>query len=150
MKNKNLKNKSGKGFTLIELLVVVAILGVLATITMVSLSDARARSRDARRVQDMKTLQDALALYQTRVTLYPDASTAITINGTTDVLSLALKSEGSMSSVPVDPLNRAQGGVNYFYTYQSLSSRTSYAITYCLETSSIKGMTAGCGKQISP
>ncbi|MDD2731395.1 MAG: type II secretion system protein [Candidatus Portnoybacteria bacterium] len=145
-----MKNKFKKGFTLIELLVVIAIIGILATITMVSLSDARARSRDARRVQDMNNLQAALAMYQTRQTLYPDAATAVTINGTTDVLSLALIGEGTMTAVPVDPINKVQDGVNYVYAYQSLSNRASYVITYCLETDSIKGQAAGCGKQRMP
>ena len=51
------------GFTLIELLVVIAIIGVLTSIVMVSLSGAKQKSRDARRVADIKTLQLALGLY---------------------------------------------------------------------------------------
>jgi len=51
------------GFTLIELLVVIAIIGVLSSVVLGSLNTARAKSRDARRMRDMKEIQTALNLY---------------------------------------------------------------------------------------
>jgi prepilin-type N-terminal cleavage/methylation domain-containing protein len=51
------------GFTLIELLVVIAIIGVLASIVLASLNTARRKSRDARRISDLKQIQLALELY---------------------------------------------------------------------------------------
>lgn len=39
--------KHTKGFTLIELLVVVAVIGILSTVIVASLSDARTRANDA-------------------------------------------------------------------------------------------------------
>ena len=71
------ENRHKGGFTLIELLVVIAIIGVLASIVLASLNNARRKSRDARRVTDIKQLQLALELYFDSVGEYPDALTAL-------------------------------------------------------------------------
>lgn len=52
--------RNQKGFTLIELLVVVAIIGILATLGTVSLSGARAKARDAKRLSDVKQLSTGM------------------------------------------------------------------------------------------
>ena len=64
--------KSQKGFTLIELLVVIAIIGILSSVVLASLNTARLKSRDTRRIADVKQLQLALALYFDSVGEYPD------------------------------------------------------------------------------
>lgn len=66
----NFKNKK-KGFTLIELLVVIAIIGLLATLAVVALGNARQKSRDAKRVSDIKQVQTALELRYVETEDYP-------------------------------------------------------------------------------
>jgi prepilin-type N-terminal cleavage/methylation domain-containing protein len=55
--------RTKKGFTLIELLVVIAIIGILSSVVLASLNDARLKSRDAKRIADLKQVQLALELY---------------------------------------------------------------------------------------
>ena len=97
--------KNKKGFTLIELLVVVAILGLLATIVAVSLTSARARARDARRVSDVRQIELALELYYAANQEYPTSTTAFT----------QMIEDGylNMSDAPKDP----QTGQAYCYAW---------------------------------
>jgi len=60
-----------RGFTLLELLVVIAIIGVLASVILASLNDARAKARDSRRIADLHEIQTALALYHVQYGRYP-------------------------------------------------------------------------------
>lgn len=63
--------KEAKGFTLLELLVVVAIIGLLATIAVVSLQQARAKARDAKRLANADQIVKALELYYDENEEYP-------------------------------------------------------------------------------
>lgn len=60
----NLK-KNNFGFTLIELLVVISIIGVLSSMVVVSLNDARAKARDAKRLNDVRQMANVLAIAAT-------------------------------------------------------------------------------------
>jgi prepilin-type N-terminal cleavage/methylation domain-containing protein len=56
-------NRKISGFTLIELLVTIAIIGIIASITMVSLDNSKQRARDARRISEIGSIRDAVELY---------------------------------------------------------------------------------------
>jgi prepilin-type N-terminal cleavage/methylation domain-containing protein len=53
------KNKEKKAFTLIELLVVIAIIGILASAIIISLNNARQKSKDAAIMESATTLMKA-------------------------------------------------------------------------------------------
>lgn len=52
------------GFTLIELLLAIAIIGILSSMVVVSLSGNKAKARDAIRAGDLKSLSQAAERYQ--------------------------------------------------------------------------------------
>jgi prepilin-type N-terminal cleavage/methylation domain-containing protein len=65
-----LKRKQ-KAFTLIELLVVIAIIALLASIVLVALNGARQKSRDAKRIGDIREIANAVELYNSDNNTYP-------------------------------------------------------------------------------
>lgn len=113
------KKYSDKGFTLIELLVVIAIIGVLASVVLASLNNARRKSRDARRVTDVKQIQLALELYF-------DGQGA----GNYPTTLADLATYNYIPQVPTDPVP-ANGA--YQYSYPSGNSRTTYHLGATLE-----------------
>ncbi len=65
------KNSSNKGFTLIELLVVVAIISLLSSIALASLTSARSKGRNAARMTAIQTLRNAFNLGLTTNGTFP-------------------------------------------------------------------------------
>lgn len=117
-----------KGFTLIELLVVIAIIGLLSTLAVVALGNARVKARDSKRLSDLKQMQTALELYYTDQSNYPQTSGAL---GSTDFACLNNAGWGVagcanpyMGLVPLDPKSG-----NYTYTAAS----SSYTLDATLE-----------------
>lgn len=68
---KTLKSKNSAGFALSELLVMIAILALLASIILVSLSSGRVKSRDARRKADLRQVFVAMKQYYDANSTYP-------------------------------------------------------------------------------
>ena len=128
-----------RGFTLIELLVVVAIISLLASIVFASLSTARAKGRDARRMEDLHQIAIALELYFDDNGYYPsDLYTLLSPTGkyisSANIIRDPSASNNSSNlnllavAIPQDPLG-ADGGIcrpNYCYTYPDTSPILSY------------------------
>ncbi len=125
-----------KGFTLVELLVVIAIIGILSTLSVVALNSARAKSRDARRLSDIKQIRTALDMYYDSSSTYPVSCPALgtgncaclTSVGWTNTSTTNCTGTIFMQKVPSDPLSSG----TYVYT----SSGQSYEIVYKLEANS--------------
>jgi prepilin-type N-terminal cleavage/methylation domain-containing protein len=71
-----------RGFTLIELMVVISIIGMLAALTLVVISNARIKSRDTKRVADIRQVISGLELYFNDCGSYPIYATAIKFDST--------------------------------------------------------------------
>ena len=134
-----------KGFTLIELLVVIAIISLLSTLSVVALNSARVKSRDARRLSDIKQLRTALEMYFDQNMAYPAApfgTTSLGVNA-----SACLNASGwtttsgcsgtvYMQKVPADPQPTTK-----LYTYDVGSNGSTYTINYTLENGGAKTAT---------
>ena len=130
-----------KGFTLIELLVVIAIIGLLSTLAVVSLNNARTKARDARRQSDLKQISTAMELYMSQNSSYPTFGTCGTgvIASNNTAASSNLCSTGGvrdtdnvyLQMLPADPKN----DTTYFYNYHtdaSMTGNSAGAISYCI------------------
>lgn len=118
--------KQTKGFTLIELLVVIAIIGLLSSVVLASLSTAREKARDARRLSDIDQIQVALENYYDAHNFYPpntenDAggwdTTACDTNANGKYFIEQLETEGYMTKVPQDPIFTYNGSCSRGYKY---------------------------------
>lgn len=135
-----LKNK--QGFTLVELLVVIAIIALLSTIAIVAFGTARQKSRDARRVSDIKQIQTGLELHFDDAGEYPagtdtvlGSAAAACLNGTGFTTTAC--ATPYVGQVPANP---TPGGADY--TYNQTGSGTGYTIEFTLEGTT-GGMAAG-------
>lgn len=113
--------KKQKGFTLIELLVVIAIIGLLSTLAVVALNNARQKARDAKRVADWKQIQTALELYATENGGSYPTGTALALGAGTDcttacdvitqesgIVAAAGSDTVLMGLIPADPNGTAE------------------------------------------
>ncbi len=136
------KFHSNSGLTLLELLVVITIIGLLASVFVISVGTWRAKSRDTQRVTDIRAIQQALAFYYFQGEysgLYPDYDGHLDVSP--NPVSSVILANNFMSEVPVDPIFTDTR--QYYYCSKEsgcsqgggtgLDDETSYILMYYLE-----------------
>lgn len=123
-------NINKKGFTLIEILIVVAIIGLLSSVVLIGLGSFRARGRDARRIADLREVQNSLELYYAKYNAYPESG-----NSWSDLQNtiMAPSTGIGVPSIPDDPLSVSSQA--YHYSYGASSDRQRYVLGATLEES---------------
>lgn len=146
-----------KGFTLIELLVVIFIIGLLASIVVVGVNEARKKARDAKRMADLKAVQTALELYNDEFGNYPMEGDGINCEcvgclpgalGTSRIQWWKSTEENPwvpdisefLPVVPVDPINQKGPGDydDFIYAYASVGGTDYKLIEYNMESAAGK------------
>lgn len=90
-----------EGFTLFELLVSISIIGILTALAVVSFSGAQKRARDARRIEDMTTVQKAAEQYYSQNSYVYPSDTSMANWG------------GILEAFPLDPKGSGWTGYSY-------------------------------------
>lgn len=121
-----------KGFTLIELLVVIAIIGILSSVVLASLNDARQKSRDAKRVADIKQVQLALQLRFDNESNFPTQSLGPIPSNLAPTY---------IATIPVDPLNATRDEA-IRYRYVGVGG-TDFVLRATLENASHPALSGG-------
>lgn len=120
-----------KGFTLVELLMIIAIIGILSSVIVVGMGGSRAKSRDAVRVGDLKSLSYAAERYFSEYFEFP--------------ADIAYLDQYFTSSAPKDPKTKSP----YSYINYDIGGAHKYCLGAIMETSIPSPATAdqGCTAQ---
>jgi prepilin-type N-terminal cleavage/methylation domain-containing protein len=121
------------GFTLIELLIVIAIIGILSTVSVVILNQARLKSRDAKRVSDIQVIRAGLEQHWLEKASYPTSADPVQL-GIGNYASLTENGfEASptglvyLAKVPTDPKSST------YYLFECDNGSVGYSIQFITE-----------------
>jgi general secretion pathway protein G len=108
------RRKAIQAFTLIELLVVISIIGILASIALVSFTRSQKQARDVQRKSDLKQ-------YQTALENFANEHGGLYYSLTAPSSATSLCTPLGLTNCPEDPINSSDPS----YAYRYLSDGTS-------------------------
>ena len=133
-----------KGFTLIELLVAIAVIGILSTIVLASLNTSRAKSRNSKRLSDIRQLMNAYNAYYSDNGFFPNSGGGWACASINCYDGWAIYGNGNQSmdsglypylpTKPTDPVGGNRGYGGYMYAGPSITiGYTGAFFIYALE-----------------
>lgn len=127
--------KKSKAFTIIEIVVVIAIIGTLVSIVLFSLNNAKQKSRDAQRKNDLRRLETALEVYASDnvEAKYPPSPNRTPVD---EALKSLVGEKSYIRDLPQDPLSSRR------YYYQTDSESKNYTLMADLENEKEQGKDA--------
>lgn len=125
--NQFMRLPKARGFTLLELIIITAIIVLLSLVAIVTLASSQRKSRDAKRLADLKELQQAVQYYHSEYTTFP-----ITTNTTNETwAALGGSIQNYITNLPIDPKN--DDGRGYVYSYGTNDVGDEYVLGAQLE-----------------
>lgn len=116
----SLRNK--KGFTIVELLIVIIVIGILATLVLVTFTGIQQSARNTQRQTDIKAVASHLETYNAKNAFYP---TADDLNNVTTSTWVADNLKGLDKESTRDP----KGTAYTFVEGTSTSNQYGYVVT---------------------